>query len=332
MPASSLEIRAFRRSTDLAAVAELWATALAPERPVLADGLELLRGGYIAVRDERCVGMIGVAVDDVEAVAPGRDGGAGPRDASAAAAAGEDAGPGPDGAPTSSVRFIAGAPDERRRGIATRLVEHALGDLRRMGVHQVAAGSGAGPYIWPGVPLDRPDAVGFFDALGWEEPHVVTDLTADLRTDGLDEQLAGFGPPAGISLAVVTPAQRSMVLDFEDANFPQWSRSFREPGNDVLVAYDGAGEVVGSLLLSGPGRSTVYWPMLGEDSAEIACVGVAASQENRGVGSAMVARASQVLRSRGAGVCHIGWAVRVGFYSRVGYRPWRRYSMRNRTL
>ena len=50
------------------------------------------------------------------------------------------------------------------------------------------------------------------------------------------------------------------------------------------------------------------------------------------MGSAMVARASQVLRARDAGVCHIGWAVRVGFYSRVGYRPWRRYSMRNRTL
>ena len=68
--------------------------------------------------------------------------------------------------------------------------------------------------------------MGFFDAVGLEEPDVVTDLTADLRTDGLDEQLAGFGPPAGISLAVVTPAQRSMVLDFEDANFPHWSRGF----------------------------------------------------------------------------------------------------------
>jgi predicted N-acetyltransferase YhbS len=72
--------------------------------------------------------------------------------------------------------------------------------------------------------------------------------------------------------------------------------------------------------------------MLGEDSAEIACVGVAGPRENRGVGSAMVSKASEVLRARGAGVCHIGWAVRVGFYSRVGYAPWRRYSMRGRAL
>lgn len=312
MAASPLEIRAFRRSTDLADVADLWATALAPEWPVLADGLELLRSGYVAVRDGRCVGMVGVAVDEV--VAPAGDA---------------------DGAPTSSVRFLAVEPEERRRGIATRLVEHALGDLRRRGARHVAAGSGAGPYIWPGVPLDRPDAVGFFEAIGWEESHVATDLTADLRADGLDEQLARFVPPEGVAVAVAAPDQRPRVVEFEDAHFPKWSRWFREPGNDMLIATSepgGAGEIVGTLLLSGPGHATVYWPMLGEDCAEISCVGVAPSQEGRGVGSAMVARASQELRARGAGICHIGWAVRTGFYSRVGYTPWRHYSMRSRTL
>jgi GNAT superfamily N-acetyltransferase len=345
MAASPLEIRAFRRSTDLADVAELWSTALAPEWPVLADGLELLRSGYVAVRDERCVGMVGVAVDDE--VLPGREGrrsGSGSRGdgggrADGAEPGGAESGGGRagggadrDGAPTSSLRFIAVAPDERRRGIATRLVEHALGDLRRRGVRRVAVGSGAGPYIWPGVPLDRPDAVGFFDALGWDEPEVVTDLTADLRAGGLDERFAGFAPPEGVALAVAAPDQRPGIIEFEDAHFPWWTRWYREPGHDVLVATDASGAIVGTLLFSGPGHVTVYWPMLGDDSAEISCVGVAASQEGRGVGSAMVARASQELRARDAGVCHIGWVKRVAFYRRVGYTPWRRYSMRNRTL
>jgi len=319
MAASPLEIRAFRRSTDLADVADLWATALAPDWPVLADGLELLRSGYVAVRDGRCVGMVGVAVDDV--VLPRSEGSSG----------GGGGGEG-DGAPTSSVRFLAVTPDERRQGIATRLVEHALGDLRRRGVRQVAAGSGAGPYIWPGVPLDRQDAVGFFDALGWEEPQVVTDLTADLRDDGFGEQLAGFAPPAGIALAVAVPDQRPRIVEFEDAHFPWWTRWYREPGHDVLVATDESGDIVGTLLFSGPGHVTVYWPLLGDDSAEISCVGVASSQEGRGVGSAMVARASLELQARDAGVCHIGWVERVAFYRRVGYTPWRQYSMRSRTL
>jgi predicted N-acetyltransferase YhbS len=352
MPAS-LEIRTFRRSTDLADVADLWATSLAPEWPVLPDGLELLRGGYVAVRDEQCVGMIGVAVDDAQLAGWGGDTswsgdtGDGRRmGADAAAVFGAGSAPGPveepeggggrgdsaDDVPTGSLRFLAVAEDERRQGIATRLVEHALGDLRRMGVRRVAVGSGAGPYIWPGVPLDRPDAVGFFESLGWSETHVATDLIADLQADGFDTVLAGFGAPDGVTLALLPPDQRPRALAFEDTHFPHWSRWFREPGNDILVACDSGGRIVGSLLLSGPGHASVYWPMLGEDSAEIACVGVAGSQENRGVGSAMVARASEVLRERGAGTCHIGWAVRIGFYSRVGYTPWRQYSMRSRTL
>jgi GNAT superfamily N-acetyltransferase len=326
---ASLEIRAFRRSTDLAAAAELWTAALASGWPVLPDGLELLWQGYVAERDGRCIGLIAVAVDDDPRPGDGHGGGGpvggGRGDTSTAGRTGA-------GGTSGSIRFLAVAPDERRQGIATRLVEHALGDLRRMGVTRVAFGSGAGPYIWPGVPLDRPDALAFFDALGWEETYVATDLTADLQATGLDEQLAGFAPPEGVALAVAGPEQRAQVLEFEDRYFPEWSRWFRDPSKDPLLAYDEAGALVGSLLLAGPGHATLYWPLLGEDSAEIACVGVAPAQENRGVGSAMVARASQVLRQRHAGVCHIGWAVRVGFYSRIGYTPWRRYSMRARTL
>jgi GNAT superfamily N-acetyltransferase len=305
--AASLEIRAFRRSTDLAEVAALWTASMAPEWPVLPDALELLRSGYAAWRDGRCVGVIGVAVDDQ------------PVDRAEL---------------SSSIRFIAVAPDERRQGIATRLVEHALGDLRRMGVTRVAAGSGAGPYIWPGVPLDRPDGVAFFASLGWEEVHVSTDLTADLQQPGLDERLGEFPPPDRVRLAVATPAQRAQVVAFEEEHFPHWARWFREPGRDILLATDeGDGDTIaGALLLTGPGRANVYWPMLGEDSAEIACVGVAPSHENLGLGSAMVAHATGVLRQRGARLCHIGWVARVDFYRRVGYTPWRAYSMRQRAL
>ena len=47
----------------------------------------------------------------------------------------------------------------------------------------------------------------------------------------------------------------------------------------------------------------------------------------RGIGTAMVARASQILRGAGTGTCHIGWTVRESFYVRAGYRAWRRYRM-----
>ena len=84
---------------------------------------------------------------------------------------------------------------------------------------------------------------------------------------------------------------------------------------------------MGTLLFDGPDADTPFRPMLGERAATIGCVGVVGAAEGRGIGTAMVARASLLLRDRGCRSCHIGWVVREGFYVRAGYRPWRRYRM-----
>lgn len=70
--------------------------------------------------------------------------------------------------------------------------------------------------------------------------------------------------------------------------------------------------------------------MLGGMAGTIGCVGVAGNAQERGVGSAMVARASELLRDAGTRSCHIGWTVRESFYGRLGYARWRRYLMSRR--
>ena len=42
--------------------------------------------------------------------------------------------------------------------------------------------------------------------------------------------------------------------------------------------------------------------------------------EGRGIGTALVVRASEILRDSGADTCHIGWTVRESFYARGGYQ------------
>ena len=64
----------------------------------------------------------------------------------------------------------------------------------------------------------------------------------------------------------------------------------------------------------------------------IGCVGVAGGQRGAGVGSAMVAKASELLRDAGARTGHIGWTERERFYGRLGYLSWRRYHMAHRRL
>jgi beta-N-acetylhexosaminidase len=154
---------------------------------------------------------------------------------------------------------------------------------------------------------------------------VVSDLTADLRTYTAPPGVAERAARAGITLAVAGGDALAEALEFERRWFPEWVRWFQLPGVSPLLARDREGEVVGSLLLAGPGPCSIYWPMLGEDMATIGAVGVAESARRRGVGAAMVVRASQLLRQAGAGVCHIGWVGLQTFYEELGYRRWRDY-------
>ena len=62
----------------------------------------------------------------------------------------------------------------------------------------------------------------------------------------------------------------------------------------------------------------------------IACVGVAKDRNGQGIGTALVVRASEILRDAGTRVCVIDWVERVAFYERAGYSPWRRYRMAHR--
>ncbi|MBC6461631.1 hypothetical protein HKK72_27695 [Actinomadura sp. HBU206391] len=59
---------------------------------------------------------------------------------------------------------------------------------------------------------------------------------------------------------------------------------------------------------------------------------MAPAARDLGVGTAMVARASELLRDRGIRTCLIDWTVRADFYGRLGYLPWRRYLMYRRSI
>src|SRR5262249_6545814 len=206
------------------------------------------------------------------------------------------------------------------------LLAAALALLRAGGAREVTAGSGGSDYIWPGVPSDLPAAVAFFTARGWRHSHDTLDLVADL---------AGYRPPAaaaewvasaGVSLALASEGDLAAVVAFEAAAFPQWVHWFAAGQEGVLIARDSAGNIAGALLLDGPGADTVFAPMLGPAAGTIGCVGVAPPLQRRGIGTALVTRASQILSQAGARACHIGWASSEAFYRRARHQPWRPYA------
>jgi beta-N-acetylhexosaminidase len=219
-----------------------------------------------------------------------------------------------------SVPLILVAPKHQRRGVGRTLLAAALERLAPVG--RVCLGSGGADYIWPGAPLDLPGAVAFFTRQGWTSEYDCLDLTQDLRDY---QSPADVYIRAGVELTVATPAELPDVGEFESTHFPHWAQWFDGSG-DILLARDGDGRLVGTLLFSAT-DSGVYEPMLGPHAGGIGCVGVAPDAHNRGIGTAIVARASELLRDAGTRTCFIGWAVRDQFYGRLGYRPWRRYRM-----
>jgi len=268
----------------------LWRAALGPVWPLLPGGLDIVKAGLVAEGPDGAVGA--VAVD-----------------------------------PAGGILLLLVDPTRQGRGVGTRLLEAALDRLGALGAGTVGLGSGGEDYIWPGVPEDLPGAVRFFEARGWRWDHTVVDLVADLRGYRAPDGVLERAGRAGFTIEVLDEQDRAEGLAFEAATFPSWLPWFERLDASILVARDARGALVGSLLFRGPPNATIYAPMLGPEAGTIGCVGVAAPVRGAGIGSAMVARASELLRDAGTHACHIGWTERERFYARVGYVPWRRYRM-----
>jgi GNAT superfamily N-acetyltransferase len=285
---------------DRAALERVWVATVGDAWPVLPGALAFLRTGVVAEAGGAPVGVVAVE-------------------------AGADM--------QGGVQLLLVDPSVQRQGLGTRLLEAGIERLAALGVRTVALGSGGYDYLWPGVPEDLPDAAGFFAARGWRFESRVLDLVADLRRYQAPPGTLERAGRAGVTIRVQAgPEPAAEVLAFEAANFPNWLRAFQRATSPVLVARDRGGAIVGTLLFRGPPDATIFTVMLGADAGTIGCVGVAAAARGAGVGSAMVARASELLRDTGTGVCHISWTEREWFYRRVGYRPWRRYHMARRPI
>jgi ribosomal protein S18 acetylase RimI-like enzyme len=306
----SYRIRPLDPGRDRPLLGRLWEAALGSVWPLTPGALDLVKEGLVA---ERGYGERHRESGPGEADRAGRGVGMVAVD------------------PAGSIPLLVVDPAYQRRGVGTRLLDAGMARLGQLGATTVALGGGGNDYIWPGVPDNLPGAVRFFRARGWGFDHTVIDLVADLRGY---EAPAGVGERAGragVSIEVMAGPERAEVMAFEAATFPDWVGWFERLDSSVLVARDRAGAVAGTLLFRGPLGATIYEPLLGPDAGTIGCVGVAAPARGAGVGSAMVARASELLRDAGTRACHIGWTRRERFYTRVGYAPWRRYHMARRT-
>jgi beta-N-acetylhexosaminidase len=233
------------------------------------------------------------------------------------------------------------APAARRRGIGSALHDRALEHLRWAGVRHVQL-SGGEPRFWCGVPLNLPQALPFFQHRGWSFSETSHDMTQSLDSYATPPAVYERAARQGIVLKLAGEQDVPEILAFEAAEFPEWLDGYRQIASfgdyqDFLLAYDAWQRLVGALILytsqSNPQRNAVVWQtLLGERPGALGAVGVAEDMGRRGIGSALVAHGSELLKARGAGYSFIEWTWALDFYGRLGYTTWRSYAMSWRDL
>ncbi len=231
------------------------------------------------------------------------------------------------------------APIWQRKGLGSELHARALQHLYTARVDSVQLG-GRAQRFWCGVPENLPGALAFFQAHSWQFTETVYDLTQDLSQyttpPAIDQRMA----EQQITLNTATQADIPEVLAFEGREFPSWLSLYERLAslgeyNDILVARDQHRQVAGTLVMSTPQshseRTDVVWRvLLGYDAGSMGAVGVGQAEQGRGIGIALVARASDLLKARGIRTCYIDWVVITDFYAKLGYKKWRAFRMSER--
>ena len=243
--------------------------------------------------------------------------------------------------PYGGIAVLLVSPQRQRQGIGTALHEAALSHLKQMDIRQATLGGGGASRFWPGVPTNLPGARAFFETLDWKFSETTYDLVRHLRDYQTPPAIAQQMAKEQIEIRAATANEVDEVLDFERREFPNWMREFQPKAlsgdfNDFLIARDRRG-IVGTLLLFTPqsrrlSANLIWKALLGDDLGGLGAVGVAASERGRGIGLALVAWASELLKSRGVGHSHIDWTGLISFYGRLGYAPWREYHVSEREL
>jgi ribosomal protein S18 acetylase RimI-like enzyme len=238
--------------------------------------------------------------------------------------------------PRGELMVVMVDPTLQRRGVGRALLEQALTSLRERGVEQVQLGAGGLSYFWAGTPTNLPGAWPFFEACGWTETERSFDLVRELGDYATPTWVYERTQRAGLRITTAEEADLPAILAFEAAHFPRWLVYFERvaahgAASDIVLAKDAAGQIVGTSYVmdfrSNWQQGLVWQQLLGDDIGGIGPLGVAEAMRGRGIGLALAARVTELLKSRGIATSYIGYTWLVDWYGNLGYRVWREYRM-----
>jgi GNAT superfamily N-acetyltransferase len=213
--------------------------------------------------------------------------------------------------PVAWILLLAVRPEERGRGAGRDLVETVVARAREHGVSDVHLGNAAPRYVWPGVDFSFTEALGLFEATGFEPYGAECNMAID----------TGFRAPSpsGVDLE---REHGVGAAELARTQFPHWEDEvIRAVGRETcFVARDREGATLGFACHSVNRRGWIG-PMATDPN-----------RRHRGVGHALLGALCADLAARGTSTADIAWVGPVGFYARAGARVSRVFRTARRKL
>jgi len=228
-------------------------------------------------------------------------------------------------------------PDCHRQSIGTRLLNATVERFRSEKIGTVHLGAKAQLPFWQGIPVRCPAAKSFFDRRGWEIYEKSYDLIMDLREFSVPDWVMLRLQGQGVTVRAARAEDGPAVLDYHAQDRYRWFAKAIDEGRigDIVVGLKGL-DVVGSLIIGDvawTGWTGRQWrEFLGQDMGMLGAVSVKESERCKGIGLALVAEASRILRERGIRNCFIHWTWLVDWYGKLGYKVWQEYWMARKSL
>jgi GNAT superfamily N-acetyltransferase len=232
------------------------------------------------------------------------------------------------------------APEFRRRGIATELLERAevafIGELET----NLVVGQDD-RHFFPGVPAECLEARAFFEARGYQRAEGYSnDLIRSLveyEPLTIEPEVSSRLSAIGIELRPCTADLIPSLLRHIEENFSdRWLRDTKsrlelEPDpHEIIVAVQNGVDVVGfchtysnSSHYIGP---SIYWRgLIGAKYGGLGPIGVAKTLRKIGLGLALLDRSVAAVAQTGATTMVIDWTNLVEFYAKAGFTVWKKY-------
>lgn len=216
----------------------------------------------------------------------------------------------------NTVRLLAVLPEYRGRGIGSELLR---------GCERLISDRGCGRVELSGSPLCGAvgDSVEFFAKRGYQKGHDYVEMGMDIT----NYAAPAFSLPDGVEFAFyrgTAEELRRAVAAVDD----EWVQYF----TDLSAVYCGylGGELASFCIIG-----TDELCLLSDETARVGsvgCVGTLPRFRKKGIGLAMVSSATEYLRDNGSTTCFIHYTHLEGWYARLGYKTFLRFSPMSKAL